>query len=106
MHLDGNPENCALRNLALGTVSQNNLMKTSFGKNKLGNTAVPVVAISNEGKTETRFKSMYDCARTLGLCSSTIGKILDTRPRNRYYKNTYDCNAKKFTFRKDVVLSQ
>ena len=77
-------------------------MKTNFGKNKIGNTKVPVTAITEEEgkKTETHFVSIGKAAKKLGLIPATNGKILDTREKNKYYKNTYSKEGKKFTFKK------
>lgn len=97
MHLDGNPDNCVLCNLELGSVSENNLMKKTHGKNEFGTKAVPVIAIDTEKKRRT-FPSMNTAAKILGVQACQIGKILDTREKNKYYHNTYTKDGKKFTF--------
>ncbi len=99
MHLDGNPDNCALCNLELGSVSENNLMKKTHGKNVFGNKAVPIIAVDEE-KNEQKFSSMYEAGKILGVQSCTIGKILDTREKNKYYGKTYNKEGKMFTFKK------
>ena len=96
MHLDGNQDNCSLDNLRAGSASENNLMKTNFGKSSFGTEPVPVFALHNE--TQTKFDSINQAAISLGIHGSTIGKILDTREKNKYYKNTYTKSGKKFTF--------
>ena len=96
MHLDANKDNCSLNNIRLGTPSENNLMKKSFGKSDIPNTAVPVVAKSDN--YEQIFDSIYKAAETLDLQRATIGKILDQRPKNRYYKSTSSPDGKKYTF--------
>ena len=102
LHLDSNKLNCSLSNLKLGTPSENNLMKQCFGTTDIPNTKVPVIAIS-EDKTQLFFESISEAARKLNLTSATIGKILDKREKNKYYKNTYSPEGKKFTFVKHEV---
>ena len=102
MHLDGNPENCALSNLQEGTPSMNNLMKKHHGKTTIPNTKVPVTAIF-EDKTKKEYCSFSEAARELGLIAATIGKIIDTREKNKYYKNTYTSDGRKVTFKKNVL---
>ena len=102
MHLDGNPDNCALSNLQEGTPSMNNLMKKHHGKTEILNKKVPVTAIF-EDKTEKQYCSIGEAARKIGLVPATIGKILDTREKNKYYKNTYTKDGEKVTFKKNVL---
>ena len=102
LHLDSDKRNCALSNLQVGTPSENNLMKQCFGTTDIPNTKVPVIAIS-EDKTQLFFESISEAARKLNLTSATIGKILDKREKNKYYKNTYTPEGKKFTFVKHEV---
>ena len=99
MHLDGCPDNCSLSNLELGSVSENNLMKKTYGKNEFGTKAVPVVSIDSQNN-KREFASMYTAGKILGVQSCQIGKILDTREKNKYYHNTYTKDGKKYTFKK------
>ncbi len=101
MHLNHNKDDCRLSNLQLGTPSENNLMKPSFGTCSIPNTKVPVVAIN--GEYERIFDSISQAAHELHLTGATIGKIIDERPKNKYYKSTYSPTGKKFTFRKHAV---
>ena len=102
LHLDSNKLNCSLSNLQPGTPSENNLMKPSFGTTDIPNTKVPCTAIC-EDKSQLFFESISEAARRLNLIPATIGKILDKREKNKYYKNTYSPDGKKFTFVKHEV---
>ena len=95
MHMNSVRSDNRICNLQLGTASTNNLMKTDIAPRELSNKKMAIFAIDANGN-RTKFESHSACAKALGGCRPTIGKILDSRPRHRYYKHFWG-NGKMYT---------
>ena len=100
MHMDDNKGNNVISNLKCGTASENRKMIKFRRKPLRKSWKIPVSCVSDTGEI-FKFDSITDCANALNLCKATIGKILDTRPQNRYYKNAVDPKGRKFSFVKE-----
>ena len=100
MHLDDDKSNNVIGNLRCGTASENRRMIKFRRKPLRKSWKIPVKCKSEAGKI-FEFDSITDCANALNLCKATIGKVLDHRPQNRYYKNAVDPQGKKFSFVKE-----
>ena len=97
MHMDDNKNNNTISNLKCGTASENRKMIQFRRKPLRKSWKIPVKCKSEDGET-FEFDSITDCANALNLVKATIGKVLDDRPRNRYYKNAVDPKGRKFSF--------
>ena len=97
MHLDENRSRNVISNLKCGTASENRRMITFRRKPVRKAWKIPVKCKSEDGQV-FEFPSITACANALHLCKATIGKVLDNRPQNRYYKNAVDPKGKKFCF--------
>ena len=97
MHLDDDRNNNIISNLKCGTASDNRKMIKFRRKPIRKSWKIPVKCKSEEGET-FEFDSITECANALNLVKATIGKVLDDRPKNRYYKNAVDPNGRKFSF--------
>ena len=97
MHLDDNKSNNKISNLKCGTASENRKMIKFRTKPLRKGWKIPVKCKSEKGET-FEFDSITACAKALNLVKATIGKVLDDRPQNRYYKNAVDPNGKKYSF--------
>ncbi|HIB87646.1 TPA: HNH endonuclease [Candidatus Poribacteria bacterium] len=97
MHLDDDPSNNRYSNLKAGTARENCLMIKNRKKPVRTQYRIPVKCRSEKGET-FEFASITDCANALSLCAATIGKVLDTREVNKYYKHAVNPDGKKFSF--------
>ena len=95
MHLNDIRDDNRFCNLRLGTASENNLMKTNVAPRAVPNTKTAIWAVDSQGNRQ-RFDSHSQCARTLGGCRPSIGKVLDTREHLRYYKHFW-ANGEKYS---------
>ena len=100
MHLDDCVSNNSIKNLRLGTVRENVLQSL---KNRPKTRVYPgktKVQAIDEMNNVFLYDSMTAAAKDLGVSRPTIGKILDTRPRYKYYKRCTAPDGKKFAFKK------
>ena len=95
MHMNDLRDDNRFCNLRLGTASENNLMKTHISPRAVPNTKTAIWAVDSKGNRQ-HFDSHSECARTLGGCRPSIGKILDTREHLRYYKHFW-ANGEKYS---------
>ena len=97
MHLDDDRNNNVISNLKTGTPSENCRMIQFRRKAVRKAYKIPVKCKSEDGEV-LEFDSITACAKALNLVKATIGKVLDERPKNRYYKHAVDPNGRKFSF--------
>ena len=97
MHLDDCRSNNRYSNLKAGTARENCLMIKHRKKPVRTQYRIPVKCCNEKGEI-TEFESITACANALNLCKPTIGKVLDTREKNKYYKHAVDPDGKKFSF--------
>ena len=97
MHLDNNRSNNHYSNLRAGSASSNCLMIKHRKKPVRTQYKIPVQCKNEKGET-FKFDSITACANSLNLCKATIGKVLDTREKNKYYRNAVNPEGKKFSF--------
>ena len=97
MHLDDNRSNNRYENLRAGTAKENCLMIKHRNKPVRTNYRIPVRCRHDKGET-FKFESITACANAFNLCRATIGKVLDIREKNKYYKNAVNPEGKKFSF--------
>ena len=100
MHMDDCVSNNSIKNLRLGTVKENVLQSLkNRPKTRKNPGKTKVQAIDEEGNIFL-YDSMTAAANDLGVSRPTIGKILDPRPRYKYYKRCTAPDGKKFAFKK------
>ena len=97
MHLDDNRGNNRSENLRAGSAKENCRMIKHRNKPVRTQYRIPVRCRNEKGET-FKFESITACANAFNLCQATIGKVLDTREKNKYYKNAVNPEGKKFSF--------
>ena len=100
MHLDDCISHNSIKNLRLGTVKDNVLQSLKNRPKTRENPGKTKVKSIDEKGNVLLFDSMSAAAQALSVSRPTIGKIIDTRPRYKYYKRCTASDGRKFAFKK------